>query len=481
MRIRILFVSLFITLNLLAKDPDPVAVNGILNLREISDPDNFIVNLNGEWEFYWKKMLHPHDFNAVKVIPDYYGKVPSYWTDYPQESVKTEKFGYATYRLTVLLPRGLKNPLGIDLPVFDSSYDLYIDDKYIGGNGITGKSADESKPEYRRNFFRIIPESDTITIILIVSNYYHRRGGFWLPAKLGSFLVVQKRMANSWAGDWSVISLLLGFSLFFLFFFMINPKERIMGFFSMATIGLAIRPLFTSHYLILNFFELDWEWIVRIEYMGLFIILIGWVWVVQSIYPSKLFRFFSLVMTFLFGIVFILTIFLPVRLFSYATLLFYPAMIILMIYAITKSLIGLINKNNIDYAYFSAFTLLIYAGIHDIRVSLGKEDTTSSYFLTYFVVLFVFIQATLLLYKWVSAFREKEKLQNDLAFINRNLELLVNERTMELKTRNEEIEKQNSMIALQNKKLSETIHLKNKIFSVIAHDLRSPVVNILYA
>jgi signal transduction histidine kinase len=480
MRIRILFVSLFITLNLLAKDPDPVAVNGILNLREISDPDNFIVNLNGEWEFYWKKMLHPHDFNAVKMIPDYYGKVPSYWTDYPQESVKTEKFGYATYRLTVLLPRGLKNPLGIDLPVFDSSYDLYIDDKYIGGNGITGKSADESKPEYRRNFFRIIPESDTITIILIVSNYYHRRGGFWLPAKLGSFLVVQKRMANSWAGDWSVISLLLGFSLFFLFFFMINPKERIMGFFSMATIGLAIRPLFTSHYLILNFFELDWEWIVRIEYMGLFIILIGWVWVVQSIYPSKLFRFFSLVMTFLFGIVFILTIFLPVRLFSYATLLFYPAMIILMIYAITKSLIGLINKNNIDYAYFSAFTLLIYAGIHDIRVSLGKEDTTSSYFLTYFVVLFVFIQATLLLYKWVSAFREKEKLQNDLAFINRNLELLVNERTMELKTRNEEIEKQNSMIALQNKKLSETIHLKNKIFSVIAHDLRSPVVNILY-
>jgi signal transduction histidine kinase len=155
-------------------------------------------------------------------------------------------------------------------------------------------------------------------------------------------------------------------------------------------------------------------------------------------------------------------------------------MIILMIYAITKSLIGLVKKNNIDYAYFAAFILLIYAGIHDIRVSLGKEDSTSSYFLTYFVVLFVFIQATLVLYKWVSAYREKEKLQNDLAFINRNLELLVNERTMELKTRNEEIEKQNSMIALQNKKLSETIHLKNKIFSVIAHDLRSPVVNILY-
>ena len=64
--------------------------------------------------------------------------------------------------------------------------------------------------------------------------------------------------------------------------------------------------------------------------------------------------------------------------------------------------------------------------------------------------------------------------------MNRNLELLINERTQELKNRNTEIENQNTMIALQNKQLSETIHLKNRIFSVIAHDLRSPVVNILY-
>jgi signal transduction histidine kinase len=480
MRIRLLFFSLFVTLNLFAKVPDPVAVNGVLNLREIRNPDNFIINLNGEWEFYWKKMLHPHDFNAVKIIPDYFGKVPSYWTDYPQESVKTEKFGYATYRLTVLLPPGLSNPLGIDLPVFDSSYDLYINGKYIGGNGTTGKSAEESVPEYRRNFFRIIPDSDTLTIIIIVSNYYHRRGGFWLPAKLGTFSVVQKRMANSWAGDWSVISLLLGFSIFFLFFFMINPKEKIMGFFSMATIGLALRPLFTSHYLILNFFEVNWIWIVRTEYLGLFLILIGWVWVVQSIYPSMLFRIFSWIITILFSIIFILTLFLPVIIFSYATFLIYPVMLILMLYALTKSFTGLLRKNKIDYAYFTAFILLIYAGVHDIRVSLGREGSTSSYFLTYFVVLFVFIQASLLLYKWVSAFHEKEKLQDDLAFINRNLELLINDRTQELKTRNEEIEKQSSMIALQNKQLSETIHLKNKIFSVIAHDLRSPVVNILY-
>jgi signal transduction histidine kinase len=94
--------------------------------------------------------------------------------------------------------------------------------------------------------------------------------------------------------------------------------------------------------------------------------------------------------------------------------------------------------------------------------------------------LFVFIQAVLILYKWVKAYSEKEKLQKEHAYLNRHLEKIVNDRTSEIIARKEEIEEQNIRIAAQNKKLSDTIQLKNKIFSVIAHDLRSPVVNILY-
>ena len=85
----------------------------MIDLREINNPAKFIVKLNGEWEFYWGKMLHPDDFKSDSIKPDYFGNVPSYWTDYPQESVKTEKFGYATYRLTVLLPAGIEKSTGL--------------------------------------------------------------------------------------------------------------------------------------------------------------------------------------------------------------------------------------------------------------------------------------------------------------------------------------------------------------------------------
>src|ERR1035437_8978284 len=320
MRIRPIFLLIFLplfTFTLNAKGPSPTAVKGILDLREIRNPDHFIIKLNGGWEFYWKKMLRPYDFLTGHHKPDYYGNVPSYWTDYPPASVKTEKFGYATYRLTVLFPKGFKKPLGIDLPVFDSSYDIYLNGKYVGGNGTPGKSVEETKPEYKRNFFRIDPESDSMNIIINVSNYDHRRGGFWLPVKLGTFSEVQKQLANSWAAEWSVISLLLGFSLFFLFFFIIYPKEKIMFFFSMTTIGLALRPLFTSHYLILNLFNMDWVWIIRAEYLGLFLILVGWVWYVMNLYPSKFFRIIAWFITGLFSFAFVATLFLPVKMFSY--------------------------------------------------------------------------------------------------------------------------------------------------------------------
>ncbi len=253
-----------------------------------------------------------------------------------------------------------------------------------------------------------------------------------------------------------------------------------MGFFSLATIGLAVRPLFTSHYLILNLFNISWVWIIRFEYLGLFLVILGWSWFVANIYPSKFIRIISIVNTTIFTIATFITLFLPVKIFSYSIIVYYPSMILLISYLLYKSFLGSLKKNALDIVYILAFLLLFLGGIHDIRVAIGKSNNSTGYILTYLIVLFVFIQAALLLYKWVRAFHEKEKLQDELEYMNRNLELLVNERTQELKTRNEEIENQNSMIALQNKQLSDTIQLKNRIFSVISHDLRSPVVNILY-
>ena len=62
----------------------------------------FIMSLDGEWEFYWSRMLRSKDFSgSIPIKPDLYGKVPSYWTDYTSETVNPTGKGFATYRLLV--------------------------------------------------------------------------------------------------------------------------------------------------------------------------------------------------------------------------------------------------------------------------------------------------------------------------------------------------------------------------------------------
>jgi signal transduction histidine kinase len=456
------------------------AVKGVMDLRNLEKKDKFSVTLNGEWEFYWNKMLYPNDFrNGNHPFSATYAHIPAYWTEYKKD-FSTGKYGYATYRLVILLPHDVNRRLGFEVPVFDSSFDLWLNDTLLYSNGQPGKTEETTIPAYRPGLMRFTPSSDTINVTINVSNFHHRRGGYWLPIKFGTFQQIQKSKAARYAQDYSSVSLLAGFALFFFVFFLLSPKDKILGFFSLALICVSLRPMFTASYLIYDLFEMSWIWTVRCEYISLYIIMIGWAWFADNLYPSRFIRSTAIILSSILTLAFLVTLFTPVKVFSYSVLIYYPSMFVLIVYFIYKSFLGALTKNILEVVYFVAFLLLTMGAINDIMVSLGRSPSTRGYLMPYIVVIFIFIQAVLLLYKWVFAYYEKEKLRIQLEFMNRNLEELINKRTLELQSRTEEIEAQNAKIALQNKQLQDTLHLKNKIFSVIAHDLRSPVVNILY-
>ena len=190
-----------------------------------------------------------------------------------------------------------------------------------------------------------------ITIIAgVVSGYLLNLEHSWIS---------RRQIAAGWAADWSVISLLLGFSIFFLLFYILNPAEKLLGSFSITTIGLALRPLFTSHYLIYNLTDMEWIWVVRFEYLSLFMVIIGWSWFVQNLYPSVFARIFAWINTVCFLIASCLTLFLPVSIFSYSTSVYYPLMILLISYLLYKSFPGCYKKAGLDLMYFLAFILLL--------------------------------------------------------------------------------------------------------------------------
>lgn len=472
------FTTSLVTITADAAQP----VKGVLDLRNVEIDSKYTVRLNGEWEFYWKKFYRPNQFRmGVKPLPDGYIKVPSYWTDFEEGTFKTDNQGYATYRLTILLPDDTNIPLGIDVKVFDSSYDLYVNGTFMGNNGISGTTAETSVPEYGPRIYRFNSKNDTVEIIFNVSNFHHRRGGFWLPAEFGAFDEIQNDAARRFGRAWSSVSVLAAFTLFFFFFFILYRNDKTSLYFAIALLGLALRPLFTNQFLVYMFIQPSWQWIVRWEYLSMFIAVGGAHLFMYSIYRNGYLRLFALLSSSLLSLMAVATMFLPVTGFSWFSLPVYLLVAFFAVNSIAASIIKLLrDRLAVDVVYVAGFSVIIYAAIHDIILAMSNLSGHGEYIISEAIMIFIFIQSGLLIYRWVDSFREKERLRNNLEQLNRNLESMVAERTRELVEAKTTAEEYSRQIEVQNKNLTETINLKNKVFSVIAHDLRSPVVNIQY-
>src|SRR5690554_1712377 len=78
---------------------EPLASQGELDLTNWDMAEDGIVNLKGEWEFYWNELLTAADFaNGVKLSAPQFVQVPNVWTDYYENGNKYPGDGYATYR-----------------------------------------------------------------------------------------------------------------------------------------------------------------------------------------------------------------------------------------------------------------------------------------------------------------------------------------------------------------------------------------------
>ncbi|HSO87069.1 MAG TPA: hypothetical protein VLQ91_10985 [Draconibacterium sp.] len=57
----------------------PLAVKGVIDLRKWDFQSEGPLLLEGEWEFFWEKLISPSDTNFKLLISDGYYSVPSIW------------------------------------------------------------------------------------------------------------------------------------------------------------------------------------------------------------------------------------------------------------------------------------------------------------------------------------------------------------------------------------------------------------------
>ena len=81
------------------------AKDGVLDLRGWDFGKQGLADLSGEWEFYWQALYSPQSFDTLTIKPTRFSNVPGFWNHLiPDKKILEPGFGYATYRLKVLLP-----------------------------------------------------------------------------------------------------------------------------------------------------------------------------------------------------------------------------------------------------------------------------------------------------------------------------------------------------------------------------------------
>ncbi|MCF8345982.1 MAG: sensor histidine kinase [Bacteroidales bacterium] len=440
----------------------PVAQQGVLDLRN-TEKKTAIHTLNGEWEFYWKTFLLPGQFDE-DVTPDTYGKVPSYWTSYKEEIEDVTGFGYGTYRLRILLPKDFPDSLSLQIPVFDSSYELFLNGSYICGNGKTGRSKQLEEPEYQPYIYSFFNSADTLEIVIQVSNFSHRRGGFWMNMNLGQTDHVLKKNETKKVFNYGLNGILLGtFVLFFAFYFMERENHAFL-FFALTTLGVFLRIFHTGFFPVHFLFDQSWSLTVKMEYIGLYSALTFGVFYLNELFPSKFMKKMAIANALFFLAASIMVLISPPYVFSYAIYVLYSSVLFFLAYYIYRSFLGTLKKKGEDTVMFFSFSLFLLTVINDILVAQSVHPLNAPYLMPVGFLLFIGIQVLLLMTQWTYNYRQRTIMHEELQHVNLNLESIIDKRTQDLNKTNNE--------------LRNALEMKNRVFSIIAHDLKSPIASL---
>lgn len=241
--------------------------NGKFEVSEAAIEQGKTVELNGQWELYYQKLLLSSDFkgpNPAKM--DSYVKVPGSWGDYKKGSVYSNQ-GVVTYRAVIKYPKTLKDP-ALRIKTIASAYKIYINGSLAAE---VGKVSDQ--PEiYQDGTLPLIlalpADQQEVELIFQVANLHYAKGGIRESPEFGSKRVLERQRDSKMAFELLFIGGILIFGAYYLLLFILQPKNITAVIFSLLCLMTALRTMIWGEVPILIFDpEISFETLAFINYL----------------------------------------------------------------------------------------------------------------------------------------------------------------------------------------------------------------------
>lgn len=258
---------------------------GIADLRTV-DLSGRSALLEGTCAFAWQQLLTPNNtarFNS-------YTEFPRLWNHTVVNGQQLTGKGYATYGITLLLPRHRK-ALAMSMPAVYCSYRLFINGREVAANGNPATSKENYTAKWVPVTVSLPDNTDTAQVILQVANFSHYKGGANLSMEIGesSALYLQKERVIS--SDFLLAGCIFMGGLFFLGLFAFGTRDKATLYFALFCMMYSYRIVGSGFYsLHAAFPHLNWEFTVRMEYFSLFAALLLFFQYIRHLYPKDIYR-----------------------------------------------------------------------------------------------------------------------------------------------------------------------------------------------
>ncbi|HEX2898730.1 MAG TPA: 7TM diverse intracellular signaling domain-containing protein, partial [Bacteroidia bacterium] len=236
----------------------PTARDGLLDLRTWDFARHGMVPLNGQWRFLWGKLVDPGEAKAQAGDGKWTNfAFPGSWNDLEVDGRKLGAEGYATFALDVLLPDDI-HLLGLKSRSVNTAWRVWVNGRPLGGAGTVATTKSEMVPATLPRSIAFQPDSTRITLVVQVSNFHHRKGGFWWPLQLGHYDQIQEARESGLATDLFLLGALLIMGFYHLGLFLLRPKDSSPLYFGIFCLLVGSRMLFINE----NFYSelMPWMW-----------------------------------------------------------------------------------------------------------------------------------------------------------------------------------------------------------------------------
>ena len=426
----------------------PVAVNGVLDLREWDFNKDGPTNLNGNWKFYWNKLVPPGEINDEKST---LMKVHSSWNNQIVNNQVIPDHGFATYSVKVLI-KPTNFPLALKFLTIGSAFDCFINGKKISSVGKVGKTYETMTAKYNPLVIEFIDSSNELDITIHVSNFHQKFSGIWLPIKIGN----SKNLFKLRATNLQIAFLIVGVSIIMFFYYMglfsLRPKERITLYFALFCLFMGIRIIFVDELAITEIYpDLPIGLIIKINYLTFYLSVAVSLKFLYNSFPLDYHKIYIQIVEITFIIISIITLVTPAIIFTHTLFSAQILFCITMIYTFIINILTVIRKRDGAIPILLGFMAIYAASINDVL--LTWQIINSSHLVSFGFVIMLFFQSYMISLRFSKAFTTVENLSLkvdkkniELQDMNINLEKTVKQRTVELETERNKLKSRNEIV-----------------------------------